>query len=259
MSAKFLMTQMTYLLLSGLVLSCSTAAPRQVADLAAAPAVSPLSASVPVAIKIAAQQPKDMRQIVPKSNQIEIAMAYAGKANFTGQPVVGYQANLCYLQQDSAQALYQVAEQAERLGYRLLLLDCYRPHSASTHFMRWVENGEDTATKSHYYPRLDKAQLKNGYIAAQSGHSRGSTLDLTLQRKNAQGQWQQLDMGGHYDLFDTRSHLDSPDISAQQKANRLLLKDLMQQQGFKPYALEWWHFTFANEKYPNTYFDFYIR
>ncbi len=107
--------------------------------------------------------------------------------------------------------------------------------------------------------RLTKADSHQGYIAAHSGHSRASTVDLTLLRKNAAGQWRPVDMGGTYDLFDPVSHLNSTAITTEQKANRLLLKDLMQQQGFTSYELEWWHFTLHNERYPNSYFDFVVN
>lgn len=190
---------------------------------------------------------------------IEVAMAYAGKDNFTATMVPGYQANQCLLQQKAAEAVLKVAQQAERLGYRLQLLDCYRPQRASAYFMQWVADTADQKTKAAYYPRVEKSDLNQAYIAAHSGHSRASTVDLTLLRKHSSGQWQAIDMGGAYDLFDPLSHSDSSAITVEQKANRLLLKDLMQQQGFTPYQLEWWHFTLQNETYPNTYFDFEVN
>lgn len=209
--------------------------------------------------QIDANKPADIVNVLTVTDKVQVSMAYAGTGNFTGTQVPGYQANHCYLQQQAATALAKVALQAERLGYRLQLLDCYRPQRASSYFMNWVANTSDQNTKAAYYPRIDKTELKQGYIAAHSGHSRASTVDLTLLRKNVAGKWQAADMGGAYDLFDPVSHSDSEAINAEQKANRLLLKDLMQQQGFAPYELEWWHFTLHNETYPNSYFDFVVN
>ncbi len=210
-------------------------------------------------IRIEATQPADIVNVLSLTNNIEVSMAYVSAENFTGSQVPGYQSNSCYLHQQAALALAQVAIQAKRLGYQLQVLDCYRPQRASNYFMRWVADASDQKTKAAYYPRLNKADLNQGYIAVHSGHSRASTVDLTLLRKNAAGQWQPIDMGGAYDLFDPISHLNSSAISTTQKANRLLLKDLMQQQGFVPYELEWWHFTLENEAYPHSYFDFVVN
>lgn len=245
-------------LCSFLLWSCaSTEAPKTQPQQAAAKLQSVVQPQGKVQIE--ADKAADIVNLLSLTTKVQIKIAYAGTDNFTATQVPGYQANICYLQQQAAQALAKVAMQAERLGYQLQLLDCYRPQRASNYFMNWVADASDQKTKAAYYPRLNKTDLKQGYIAAHSGHSRASTVDLTLLRKNAAGQWHPLDMGGAYDLFDPVSHLNSNDISTVQKANRLLLKDLMQQQGFVPYELEWWHFTLKNEAYPNTYFDFMVN
>ncbi len=241
-----------------LVLSCSNTVQQQ----SSAPATQTAATYIVKPqgpVRIEANKPADIVDLRTVTRKVQISMAYASKNNFTGNLVPGYQANSCYLEKNAAEALAKVALQAERLGYLLQLLDCYRPQRASNHFMQWVADNSDQSTKNSYYPNLDKSALNQGYIAAHSGHSRASTLDLTLLRKNTAGQWYSIDMGGTYDLFDSVSHLNSTSITAQQKANRLLLKDLMQQQGFVPYELEWWHFTLHNETYPDTYFDFVVN
>lgn len=241
-----------------LVLSCSNTVQQQ----SSAPATQTAATYIVKPqgpVRIEANKPADIVDLRTVTRKVQISMAYASKNNFTGNLVPGYQANSCYLEKNAAEALAKVALQAERLGYLLQLLDCYRPQRASNHFMQWVADNSDQSTKNSYYPNLDKSALNQGYIAAHSGHSRASTLDLTLLRKNTAGQWYSIDMGGTYDLFDSVSHLNSTSITAQQKANRLLLKDLMQQQGFVPYELEWWHFTLQNETYPDTYFDFVVN
>jgi D-alanyl-D-alanine dipeptidase len=209
--------------------------------------------------RIEANKPTTIVNVLTVTSKMQVNMAYAGTSNFTGTVVPGYQANRCYLEKKAAEALAKVAQQAERLGYQLEVRDCYRPQRASSYFMNWVANAADQKTKAAYYPRIDKSELKQGYIAAHSSHSRASTIDLTLLQKNAANQWHPIDMGGSYDLFDPVSHLNSTAITAEQKANRLLLKDLMQQQGFAPYEMEWWHFTLQDETFPYTYFDFLVN
>lgn len=239
-----------------LLLSCASSGPQHTNPKVKAAVTQ--ATQQQVSQRIETNHPADIVNVLTVTNKVHITLAYAGMSNFTGQVVPGYQANSCYLEINAAKALANVAIQAERLGYRLQLLDCYRPHRASSHFMNWVADSSDQRTKATYYPNLDKSTLNQGYIAAYSGHSRASTLDLSLLQKNVNGQWQPVDMGGTYDLFDPISHLNSAAINSTQKANRLLLKDLMQQQGFSPYAMEWWHFTLTNEKYPDTYFDFVV-
>ncbi|GAA0661686.1 M15 family metallopeptidase [Rheinheimera tangshanensis] len=250
-------TQATVALSCILLLSCAATEPQKTQ-----PQAKPISSAAVKSqseIRIETDKPADIVNVTTLTQQIQVSMAYAGPDNFTATPVPGYQANHCYLQQKAAQAVAQVAIQAALLGYQLQLLDCYRPQRASNYFLSWVADASDQKTKAAYYPRLNKADLHQGYIAAHSGHSRASTVDLTLLRKNAAGQWRPVDMGGTYDLFDPMSHLNSTAITTEQKSNRLLLKDLMQQQGFTPYELEWWHFTLHNERYPNSYFDFVVN
>ncbi|RVT44875.1 peptidase M15 [Rheinheimera sediminis] len=210
-------------------------------------------------IRVEPRQPADIINLLEVTNQLQIAMAFAGNNNFTGKTVPGYQANSCFLTKNTAEALALVAQKAQRLGYQLQLLDCYRPQRASNHLMLWSADTTDQSTKASFYPKLQKNQLSPTFITAYSDHSRASAVDLTLLQKNAAGQWQQLDMGGSYLLFDSISYSDSTAVNAQQKANRLLLKDLMQQQGFISYAREWWHFSLTAENYPTTYFDFPVQ
>jgi D-alanyl-D-alanine dipeptidase len=210
-------------------------------------------------IRIESRKPDDIVDAAELSDAIEVTMVYGTAINFTGTVVPGYQAHRCYLQKDAAAALAKAAVLAKQLGYRLHLLDCYRPQQASHYFMQWLNKPDAQHTKASYYPNLSKAALKEHYIADYSSHSRASAVDLTLLQKDRTGQWGYVDMGSAFDFFDPLSNINSTAISAQQKANRLLLKDIMQQQGFAPYAMEWWHFTLQNENYPTTYFDFVIR
>ncbi|MDP4537836.1 M15 family metallopeptidase [Alkalimonas collagenimarina] len=198
----------------------------------------------------------DMASLIPEA---EFHIAYFGPHNFVGSKVDGYDANTCYLQADAAYALQRVWQQVWQQGYNLRIFDCYRPQRAVDHFVRWSEDLSDTRTKEDFYPNLGKDELVGDYIAAQSGHSRGSTVDLTLVQRLADGNSQPLDMGGAFDLFDPISNVDDPRVTAEQRANRQLLIDLMAAEGFSVYSMEWWHFTHFPPAYPDTYFDFPIR
>ena len=178
---------------------------------------------------------------------------YHSANNFMGTAVEGYEAPLCLLSEPAAAALANAQREAGEQGYRLKVFDCYRPQRAVDHFVRWVADSADQRMKAAYYPEEDKALLiEKGYIADRSGHSRGSTLDLTLANATDSSE---LEMGTPYDYFDTKSNTADPRISERQMANRLLLKDLMERHGFVNYDKEWWHYTLADEPYPNTYFD----
>lgn len=145
----------------------------------------------------------------------------------------------------------------QQRGYTLKIFDCYRPQRAVDHFVRWVGDVHDRTMKAHYYPNEEKSRLiEKGYIAGRSGHSRGSTLDLTLVKKDGGAE---LDMGTPYDYFDALSNTTAPRITGEPKANRLLLKAVMEKHGFVNYPKEWWHYTLKDEPYPDTYFDFPVQ
>ncbi|MGW3942041.1 M15 family metallopeptidase [Streptomyces phaeochromogenes] len=198
--------------------------------------------------------------------------------NFVGERIDGYRQPLCILTRPAAEALHQAQQRLLRQGYTLKVYDCYRPQRSVDHFVRWAKDLEDQATKAEFYPNVDKTRLfEDGYIAEKSGHSRGSTMDLTIVKLPSlptrpyvpgeplvscfapQGERfpdNSVDMGTGYDCFDTLSHTLDPRIQGQQRANRLLLKDTLEGLGFVNLAEEWWHFTYKPELYPDTYFDF---
>jgi len=222
------------------------------------PAVVALGlAGIHLATEVRAERPAqfvDITELVPDA---VLDVRYAGSHNFVGAPVDGYGAARCLLTRPAAEALAEVAKDAAAQGLRLKLFDCYRPARAVAHFARWAADLADTRTKPTYYPDLDKGQLfALGYIAERSGHSRGSTLDLTLVEAASGAE---LDMGTPFDLFSTRSWPGSDAVTPAQKANRQRLAQLMTRHGFKPFDQEWWHFTLAGEPFPDTYFDFPIE
>jgi D-alanyl-D-alanine dipeptidase len=183
-------------------------------------------------------------------------MRYAGAHNFVGRPIDGYQAPHCLLTQAAAAALAEAARDLSARGLVIKVFDCYRPERAVMNFVRWARDLGDTAGKAEFYPDVDKRTLfRDGYIASRSGHSRGSTMDLTL----AKADGSELDMGTHFDFFSPKSWTDDTSISAEQHANRMVLATAMRRRGFRGYDKEWWHFTLRNEPFPDTYFDFPVR
>jgi zinc D-Ala-D-Ala dipeptidase len=204
---------------------------------------------------------------------------YFTRHNFIGRRIHGYRAPLCILTRDAATALARVQDAVVAQGYTLKVYDCYRPQRAVDDFVRWARRLRDRRMKREFYPRVDKSRLfADGYIAERSGHSRGSTLDLTLVELPAREQprWTRgrfglvncfapygerfpdntIDMGTGYDCFDTLAHTLDPRIQGAQRANRLRLKTAMEAAGFTNYENEWWHYTLADEPFPDTFFDF---
>lgn len=189
-----------------------------------------------------------------------LELRYCSSDNFVGEPVDGYASSRPILTRQAAQALKGVQEDLKPFGLGIKIFDAYRPQRAVDHFVRWAEDLSDTKMKARYYPDVDKKDLfKKGYIADQSSHSRGSTVDLTLVSRLPRGEVKDLNMGSGFDFFSPVSWPTSLSIGASARAHRMLLQQVMMSHGFEPYAKEWWHFTLKDEPYPETYFDFPIR
>jgi D-alanyl-D-alanine dipeptidase len=183
-------------------------------------------------------------------------MRYAGAHNFIGRPIDGYEAPRCLLTQPAAAALAGVARDVVPRGLHIKVFDCYRPTRAVANFVHWARDLKDTAGKAEFYPDVDKRTLfRDGYIASQSGHSRGSTIDLTL----ANDDGREFDMGTPFDFFSPKSWPADPTVTPEQHRNRMLLASAMRRRGFRGYDREWWHFTLRGEPFPQTYFDFPVR
>ncbi|MGP4052057.1 D-Ala-D-Ala dipeptidase VanX [Streptomyces sp. 2A115] len=181
---------------------------------------------------------------------------YATWDNFTGKPVDGYLANRIVGTRDLCAALEKAQEKAESLGFSLLLWDGYRPQRAVDSFLWWSQQPEDGRTKPRHYPNIDRAEMfEMGYVAAKSGHSRGSTVDLTLYHLDT---GELAPMGGGHDLMDSISHHGANRITHVEATNRQHLSSIMHACGFDSYDYEWWHYTLKDEPYPDTYFDFPI-
>lgn len=221
--------------------------------LAAQPASSqPEAPGEPVSPELSAPGFVEVSKVIPDAI---LEIRYYSTYNFVGERIDGYEAPVALLTQEAADALKEVSDEMMEQGFRLKIYDAYRPQAAVDHFQRWAADLEDISMKEYFYPDLDKSVLfSQGYISAKSGHSRGSTVDLTL-FDMASGK--ELDMGGVFDYFGTRSHANyTSGLTTEQAANRKLLRDAMLAHGFKGINTEWWHFTLKNEPCPDTYFDF---
>jgi zinc D-Ala-D-Ala dipeptidase len=219
--------------------------------------------------------------IADVDSTIIVEARYHGHHNFLGRPVAGYEAPLCLLTREAAAALAAVQAEIRPFGLGLKTYDCYRPQRAVDDFVAWARDTADTAMMTEFYPAVPKTELfAEGYIAVRSGHSRGSTVDLTLvplppphSHPYRPGQPLRdcrgaaavrtpdngLDMGTAYDCFDPLSHTANPDVGSDAARNRLLLKAVMERHGFRHYPREWWHFTLRDEPWPDTYFDHPVR
>lgn len=205
-----------------------------------------------------------------------LEIRYYGTYNFVGSRIDGYMEPTALLTRQAADSLRAVSDDVMAQGYRLKIYDAYRPQCGVDHFMRWAADISDVKMKPYFYPDLDKSVLfDQEYIMAKSGHTRGSTIDMTLFDMDTE---KELDMGGTFDWFGPESHPDfcgnpetgeytgdnskSPtgrSITPQQFENRMILRRAMLKHGFKPLNTEWWHFTLKNEPYPDTYFNFPVK
>ncbi len=187
---------------------------------------------------------------------IALDLRYATASNFVGAVIDGYERALCLLTRPAAEALARVQAELRSEGLGLRVWDCYRPQRAVDHFVRWSRAPDDPTAKARHYPRVAKSELfARGYIAERSGHSRGSTVDLTLTDRDGRP----LDLGTSFDFFDPSAAGGSREVSAAARHRREQLRRAMERHGFVPYAAEWWHFTLANEPYPERGFDVPVR
>jgi D-alanyl-D-alanine dipeptidase len=196
-------------------------------------------------------------------------MRYAGSNNFIGRPITGYHAGRCILSRPAATALAAVEQELEPQGLALKVFDCYRPQQAVDDFVNWGHDLTDQKNKAVYYPLVPKQQLfLRGYIAEKSGHSRGSTMDLTVvmlvpgKSPAVQGPALangEVDMGSPFDLFDEHSHTDFSPLPAAAARNRQWFRTLMDSHGFKNLPEEWWHYTLRDEPFPAQYFNFPVQ
>jgi D-alanyl-D-alanine dipeptidase len=219
----------------------------------------------------------NVKKVIPS---IVLDMRYHSPHNFIGKRIAGYNTPNCYLTDRAADSLKKVQDELLEFSLSLKIYDAYRPQRAVNNFVKWTTDLSDTVVKREFYPRVLKTNLiGDGYIADRSSHTRGSTVDLTIVPipLPEQESWSSqelcdctlplekrfkdnsLDMGSGYDCFDPLSWTENTQIGTQQRANRLLLRTLMEKHGFRNYPKEWWHFTLKDEPYPKTYFDFVIE
>ncbi|MFE3602317.1 M15 family metallopeptidase [Streptomyces sp. NPDC059096] len=241
-------------------------------------AAAPAAGAAPVPAVSGPTAPPEFVALRTVAPTIIQEMRYPTRHTFLGGPVDGYREPVCIVTRSTALALRAAQSRLLRQGYSLKVYDCYRPQRAVDHFVRWAKDLQDQRMKAEFYPRVDKSRLfEDGYIAEKSGHSRGSTVDLTLvglpalpTRPYVPGERlapcygpkkerfpdNSVDMGTGFDCFDTLSHTDDPRVTGGQRANRLLLRSALAEVGFTNLPEEWWHFTHRPETFPDRYFDF---
>ncbi len=204
-----------------------------------------------------AEIPKSFSYVKEKIPTIELEIRYASTNNFVGKIIEGYIAPRAILTTKATLALAKVQKELEDFGLGLKIFDAYRPQRSVDHFVRWGRDLADRKMKLAYYPNVEKRNLfKEGYIAKRSGHSRGSTVDLTIIDLETK---EELNMGSSFDFFGQKSWVHYGNITPQQRANRMLLNQVMKKYGFRAYAQEWWHFTLEDEPYKKKYFDFKVE
>lgn len=214
-----------------------------------------VSLSMPVWAETISDDKSDFAEISSVIDDAAYDIRYYSPNNFTGNKIDGYKAPRAYMTKEALAALAVAAEDLRVQGYRLLIWDSYRPQKAVDNFVRWINDPIDAGDKS-FYPDLQKSDLLAGqYIMEKSGHTRGSTVDLTIIKKDGGF----VDMGGTFDLFSEVSHPDYQDLTDEQKNNRKILHDAMINAGFKGIDSEWWHFTLKDEPYKDTYFNFDVE
>ena len=211
--------------------------------------------SIPVWADTISEDKSDFVEIASVIDDAAFDIRYYSTNNFTGNKIDGYKAPRAYMTKEALAALAVAAKDLREQGYRLLIWDSYRPQKAVDNFVRWINDPVDVGDKS-FYPDLQKSELLAGqYIMEKSGHTRGSTVDLTIIKKDGGF----VDMGGTFDLFSEVSHPDYQDLTDEQKNNRKILRDAMIHAGFNPLDSEWWHFTLKDEPYKDVYFNFDVE
>jgi len=204
----------------------------------------------------------DVTEVIP---DLLLEIRYYSTYNFVGERIDGYEGPVALLTRAAADSLKAVSDELRSRGYVLKIYDAYRPQQAVDHFVRWAKDLQDTTMKAYFYPELEKSRLIPEYIATKSGHSRGSTVDLTLVEMRT---GKEADMGGPFDYFGMLSHATlqpgqpaggRQPITEEQYRNRMVLREVMMRHGFVPYDGEWWHFRLKNEPYPKTYFSIPVR
>jgi D-alanyl-D-alanine dipeptidase len=188
---------------------------------------------------------------------IQQELRYFSSNNFIGKKIDGYKKNTVIISNAAAKALKKVQAELMQMGLSLKVYDAYRPQQSVDHFVKWAKKLNDTLMKQSYYPTIRKSDLfKLGFIASKSGHTRGSSVDLSIVEIKTN---KEIDMGSSYDFFGATSYSFHKKLSSRQEKNRMLLRNIMIKNGFKPYDKEWWHYTLVDEPFPNTYFNFDIE
>mgnify|MGYP002640936884 FL=1 len=200
---------------------------------------------------------KGFSYLLEVDESIQQELRYFSSNNFIGKKIDGYKKNTVIISNAAAKALKKVQAELIQMGLSLKVYDAYRPQQSVDHFVRWAKKLNDTLMKQSFYPTVRKSDLfKLGFIASKSGHTRGSSVDLSIVEIKTN---KEIDMGSSYDFFGATSYSLYKKLSSRQEKNRMFLRNIMIKNGFNPYDKEWWHYTLVDEPFPNTYFNFDIE
>jgi zinc D-Ala-D-Ala dipeptidase len=231
-------------------------------------------------VAISAELPAGFVYLSEAAPTVRQDIRSAGSHNFTGRPVDGYQANECILTVRAADALQHVQTELAGKNLSLIVWDCYRPLRAVRDFMNWSRSQQRPLMKAEFFPRTNKNEFfARGYLSSHSAHARGSTVDLGIvpsavraaptfdpaippvpctAPKGVRFDDGTIDFGTGYDCLDALARTNNPDVTKEVHLNRILLRQVMQQHGFRPYSGEWWHFKLSDDPFPARSFDFPI-
>jgi D-alanyl-D-alanine dipeptidase len=180
--------------------------------------------------KEANKREADLVELTKLSKTIKLDIRYATANNFVGKPV--YPEARAFLQRPAAEALLRVHKQLKKQGLGLAIFDGYRPWSITKLF--WDVVPED---KRKFVANPEKG----------SKHNRGCAVDLSIYDLKT---GKLIDMPSGFDEFTERASPDYTGGTEKERANRDMLRKLMEAQGFAVNPNEWWHFDYKDwEKY----------
>lgn len=165
----------------------------------------------------------NLKQVIPA---IRLDLRYGTTQNFTGTRLYGQRTFTC-MRLSAAKALQQVQQTLAEKGLGIKIFDAYRPYAATVKMWELIKDENYVANP-----------------AKGSGHNRGLAVDLTIIELKT---GHELNMGTNFDNFTDSAHHTFTAFPAAVLQNRLLLKNLMEQNGFKALSTEWWHYSWPND------------
>jgi zinc D-Ala-D-Ala dipeptidase len=165
----------------------------------------------------------DLETFIPG---LVLDIRYATTNNFTTERI--YNLAKAYARKPVAESLKRVQLELKKKGLGIKIFDAYRPYKATVKF---------------YEVYRDTTYVASPYRG--SRHNRGCALDLTIIDLKT---GQELPMPTEYDSFKKAAWPSTPVKDPVVRANRAMLIEIMERNGFKVNSSEWWHFDFKGWK-----------